>query len=350
MSTAAWVLTGQNGIDSLEFVADFPIPAVKEDEVLVKICAASLNYRELLVSKGGPGLALGKDRIVPGSDGAGIVQAVGSKVTGFSVGDRVCTHLTYKLPAEQQPRFLDISAGIGNGQDGTLRESGVFHQSSLVQMPANLTFLEAATLSCSGLTAWNALFGLPGRGAAPGTTVLVQGTGGVSIAALQLAAAAGATVIATTSTAAKAARLQALGAAHVLNYRETADWGAQAKALTPGARGVDIVVDMGGMSTLGQSIKAVCTDGLIVTTGILGPVPEGEAPPSLLDPLFNSFIARGFFLGSRAQFDEMNRFIEQHDIKPILDEKIFDIASVKDAYLYLKDWKHFSKIGIKFSD
>lgn len=131
-------------------------------------------------------MTLGKKDPVPGSDGAGIVEGVGSKVTSFRVGDKVCTHLTCGLSETALPSFGDISAGLGQNVDGTLREHGVFHETSLVRMPTNLNFLEAATLTCSGLTAWNALFGIESRSPKPGDTVLIQGTGGVSIAALQV--------------------------------------------------------------------------------------------------------------------------------------------------------------------
>lgn len=138
------------------------------------------------VTKGAPGLALGKSNLVPGSDGAGIVAAVGSRVMALQVGDRVCTHMTYGLSPTDLPSLADIHAGLGNTLDGTMRQWGIFHESSLVKMPATLSYLEAATLTCSGLTAWNALFGLPGVLPTVGDTVLIQGTGGVSIAALQV--------------------------------------------------------------------------------------------------------------------------------------------------------------------
>lgn len=204
--TAAWVLREQKGVDGLEFVQDLPILAIREDEVLLKIYAASLNYRDVVIvkviclyvmiippseiqaelSQGALGLPSSKADLVPGSDGAGIVQAVGANVKDFAVGDRVCTHLTCGLTEDELPGFTDISSGLGHTLDGTLRQFGVFHKTSLVKMPSNLNFLEAATLTCSGLTAWNALFGLEGKAPLAGSTVLVQGTGGVSIAALQV--------------------------------------------------------------------------------------------------------------------------------------------------------------------
>lgn len=153
-------------------------------------------------------------------------------------------------------------------------------------------------------------------------------------------------MIATTSTERKANKLKSLGARHVVNYRENPDWGKHVKALTPDGKGADIVVDVGGASTLQQSLKAVRRDGLIAATGVLGDAPDGRVP-TLLDCIFSYCTVRGFFLGSRKQFSDMNRFIETHDIKPVLDQKIFDMASAKEAYTFLKEQKHFSKIGIK---
>ncbi|KAK4942899.1 hypothetical protein LTR10_017475 [Elasticomyces elasticus] len=323
---AAWVLNSQIGVDGLAFFERLPELPIKEDEVLVKIHAASLNYRDLMIAKGGPGLALGKKFLVPGSDGAGVVEAVGSKVASFSVRQRVCTHLTCGLAETDLPGFEDVGAGLGQTVDGTLRSYGVFHETSLV--------------------AWNALFGLESKSPRAGDTIVVQGTGGVSIAALQLSLAAGATVIATTSTDDKANKLKTLGVHHVINYRETPDWGERVKALTPNGKGADIVVDVGGAATLQQSLKAVRRDGLIAATGVLGEAPDSRIP-TLLDCIFSYCTVRGIFLGSRKQFVEMNRFVETHDIKPVLDQKIFDMRSVPKAYTYLGEQKHFSKIGIR---
>lgn len=154
-------------------------------------------------------------------------------------------------------------------------------------------------------------------------------------------------MIATTSNDEKATRLKDLGAHHVINYRKQPDWGEKAKALTKDGKGVDLVVDVGGASTLQQSLKAVCVNGLISATGVLGDGSDGKVP-TIIDCIFSCCTARGLFLGSRRQFNEMNRFIETHDIKPTLDSKIFDMASVKEAYTFLMEQKHFSKIGISF--
>ncbi|KEF63055.1 uncharacterized protein A1O9_01031 [Exophiala aquamarina CBS 119918] len=342
--TAAWVLNSRDGIQHLEYIEHLHLPALEEDQILVKIHAASLNYRDLMIAKGGPRLVVGKKNLVGGSDGSGVVEAVGSSVVTYSVGDHVCTHLACGLSETDVPLFQDICHGLGQNVDGTLCQFAIFRESSLVKIPGNLNFQEAATLTCSGLTAWNALFGLEGKAPKPGDIVLVQGTGGLSIAALQFSLAAGATVIATTRTQEKADKLKSLGAHHVINYQETPDWGAYAKSLTVDGKGAHIVVDVGGASTLSESLKAIRVDGMVAVTGILG---ASADVPTLLDCRYASCVVRGFFLGSRKQFGDMNKFIERHDIKPILDQRTFDMASVKDAYTYMTEQRHFSKVSIR---
>ncbi|CAG7923299.1 unnamed protein product [Penicillium olsonii] len=343
--TSAWVLNDQHGIDSLQLVGDHPIRTLKDDEVLVKINAASLNYRDIVIAKGEPQLPFFTPGVTPGSDGAGTVEAVGSKVRSFKAGDRVCTHLISQLPSSEAPGFSNINTGLGQHLDGTLRNHGIFHESALVPMP-DLSFLEACTLTCSGLTAWNALFGLSDHAPGKGSTVLVQGTGGVSIAALQFALAAGATVIATTSSEVKAERLRSLGAHHVINYRTSHAWGDVAKSLTAESNGVDIVVDVGGLSTLPQSFKAVRKNGVIAVTGLLGQAEDQAAIPSIMDCLMNVCTARGILLGTRDQFHDMNRFITEKGIRPVVDDKVFGFQETKEAYEYLQQQKHFSKVCI----
>lgn len=204
-TNSAWTLNEQNGIDSLT-PTDIHIPDLGDFDVQVKIHAASLNYRDIVLAKASPFRTLSRycicihplttdqgsiplpfrPGVIPGSDGAGIVEAVGSKVTGFRPGDRVCTHLTSQLPSSKPASMADICAGLGQQLDGTLRTHGVFHETALVPMPPSLDFLQASTLTCSGLTAWNALFGIGALRPKKGNYVLVQGTGGVSIAALQV--------------------------------------------------------------------------------------------------------------------------------------------------------------------
>ncbi|KAF2996150.1 hypothetical protein E8E14_000463 [Neopestalotiopsis sp. 37M] len=286
-----------------------------------------------------------KSPIVPGSDGAGVVIETGRDVTQFKPGDKVVTHLAVHLPDDALPTMEDIANGLGHLTDGTLRRLGVFHHSALVQMPPNLSFAEAATLTCSGLTAWNALMGHPGGPVRSGDYVVVQGTGGVSVAALQIAVAAGATVIATTSSDAKAARLRALGASHVVNYRETPAWGQIVRSLTPGGRGADFVVEIGGPSTLAQSIAATRTNGVVAVTGASGGW-EGSAP-NMMEVLRSVIILRGILLGSRQMMREFSEFVHEKGLKPALDDVTFDFKDVKAAYARLERQEHFSKVVIK---
>ena len=243
-----------------------------------------------------------KEDVVPGSDGAGEVLAIGSRVTRFQKGDKVLTlfnqgHLAGSLTPKTK------ATGLGGMLDGTLRQHGVFFEEGLVAMPSSLNWLEASTLTCAALTAWNALYGL--KPLQPGQVVLTQGTGGVSIFALQFAKAAGATVIATTSSASKAAKLKELGADHVINYKEISEWGEKAKELTLNGEGVDHVIELGGPMTLAESIKAVKIDGVISIIGFLAQGKPGQEAPNWLETLARTFTARGVFVGSRLQFEEM---------------------------------------------
>jgi len=281
--------------------------------------------------------------VVPCSDGAGEIVSVGPRVTTFQPGDKVCTlfnqgHLSGSLNSQS------IQTGLGGVINGTLREYGIFEDSGLVKMPENLNFNQAATLSCAALTAWNALYGgiSPLK---PGDTVLTQGTGGVSIFAVQFAVAAGANVIATTSSDDKGKTLKKLGAHHVINYKTDKNWGETAKKLSPGGEGVTHVVEVGGPGTMQQSFNAVKIDGTITVIGFLGGV-DTSGGPSPLDALTNICNIRGVLVGSRAQFEDMNRAIEASDIKPVVDGEVFSFEKAKDAYQYQWDQKHFGKVVI----
>lgn len=210
-------------------------------------------------------------------------------------------------------------------------------------MPPSLTYLEASTLSCAALTAWNALYGL--KPLVPGDVVLTQGTGGVSIFAVQFAKAAGATVIATTSSAEKAKVLEGLGADHVLNYKETSDWGVKAKSLTPNNEGVTHILEVGGPVTMAQSLKAIKIDGVISIIGFLGGVDQKQ--PGFLDCLMHICTVRGILVGNRVQFEDMNRAIEANKIKPVVDKKVFSLDQAKEAYQYMWEQKHFGKLAIQ---
>jgi NADPH:quinone reductase-like Zn-dependent oxidoreductase len=215
-------------------------------------------------------------------------------------------------------------------------------------MPSNLNFLEASTLTCAALTAWNALYGLETRALKPGQWVLTQGTGGVSIFALQFAKAAGAKVIATTNSKEKAETLKKLGADHVINYKETPNWGEEAAKLTPGGAGVQHVVEVGGPNTMAQSLKAVGIDGVISIIGFIGGFSKEQ--PTFLDCLSNICTVRGILVGSRLQMEDMCAAIEANDIKPVVDGKVFGLSELKEAYQYMWDQKHFGKLTIKIAE
>jgi len=278
--------------------------------------------------------------VVPGSDGAGEVIFAGKRVTRFSKGDRVMTLFNQgHLAGSLTPKTA--GTGVGGMIDGVLARHGVFDENGLVPIPTSLSYTEASTLPCAALTAWNALYGL--KPLMPGDYVLTQGTGGVSIFAIQFALAAGAVVIATTSSKEKVETLKKLGAHHVINYKETPEWGVEAKKIA--GEGVDHIVEVGGAKTMAQSLKAVKIDGVISIIGFVsGDADEKE--PSFLEALNNICTARGVFVGSRQQFEEMNKCIEANKIKPVVDKKSFKLEELKEAFQYQWDQKHFGKLTI----
>ncbi|KAI2606788.1 NAD(P)-binding protein [Hypoxylon sp. NC1633] len=341
-STKQWLVAGTDkGFDGLELV-EVPIPKVGDQEVLVKLFAASLNYRDLIITKGQYPFPL-RFPVVPASDGSGEVVEVGSKVSKWKKGDRVVT--LFNQGHQYGPvDLISAGTGLGGALNGTLRQFAILNENGLVRTPKNLTHLEASTLSCAALTSWNALYGL--KPLKPGETVLVQGSGGVSVFGLQLAKAAGAVVIATTSSKDKEEKLKQLGADHVINYKEDLNWGESAKKLTTGGAGVDHVIEVGGVGTLGQSLKAIKIEGVISIIGFLG---GGDTQPTILECLTNICTARGVFVGSRAMMEDMVAAIEAADIKPVIDQAVFDFEKTKEAYQYMWDKKHFGKVVIKIA-
>ncbi|KXJ94395.1 hypothetical protein Micbo1qcDRAFT_43895 [Microdochium bolleyi] len=366
--TGRWKLVSQNGIDEgLQFDASYSPPTeanLGPEDVLVDVYAASLNYRDVAVAKAGV-VAMPlpiTPNVTPGSDGAGKIVALGSAVARLcpalavsSQGQDVVMHLAPHTGSDDaaMPGFEDIGSGLGQSQHGTLTRRGVFHYTALLPKPAGISYEAAASLTCSGLTAWNALMGVQGKRVKKGDWVLVQGTGGVSIAALQIAKAAGANVVATTSSPSKAAQLRALGATHVINYRETPDWGSAARQHTPndGKQGFDHVVDVGGALTAPQSIKAVRRDGVVTMAGLLGGT-GGEGAPEpveIMAALWNICTVRGVLLGSRGMFRELLDFVAEHKINMALDDEAewFAFEQVKEAYGRLSRQEHFAKVVIK---
>ena len=238
--------------------------------------------------------------------------------------------------------------GLGGAVDGTLRQHGIFEEKGLVKMPESLNFKQASTLPCAALTAWNGLYGIDSKSLKPGDWILTQGTGGVSIFALQFAKAAGARVIATTSSASKADTLRALGADHVINYKTDPEWGATAKSLTPGGLGVNQILEVGGPKTMAQSLKAIRPEGVISIIGFLGGMAKDQ--PSFLECLNNICTVRGVLVGSRQQFEQMNSAIDANGITPMVDDKVFAFEDLKEAYQYMWDQKHFGKLTVRVDD
>jgi NADPH:quinone reductase-like Zn-dependent oxidoreductase len=318
--------------------AELADPSPGPGQVLVRVRAVSLNFRDLLMSRGtyNPKLKL---PMVPCSDGAGEVVGVGPGVTRFKSGDRVVA-IFMTAWVDGPPDDEKGRSALGGGGVGMLAELVVLPEHALLPVPSHLTLEEAATLPCAGVTAWNALFA--SGEVKPGDTVLVQGTGGVSLFALQLARAAGARVIATSSSDQKLARALELGAAAGINYKTTPDWDKRARELT-GGQGVDQIVEVGGAGTLPRSMRAVRMGGYIALIGILSGVSAEVNPMPIL---MKSIRVQGIFVGSRAMFEAMNRAITINNLRPVID-RVFEFEQVPQALKYLESGAHFGKIVVK---
>jgi NADPH:quinone reductase-like Zn-dependent oxidoreductase len=316
---------------------DRPVPGPRE--VLVRVRASALNYRELMILRGNYPLPIRPD-VIPLSDGAGSVVVVGSDVTRVKVGDRVAGAIF--------PHWIDgpfgweYAAQLGGSLDGMLTEYALLSEEALVHIPDHLSFEEAAALPCAAVTAWNALTG--GRPLQAGDTVLTLGSGGVSLFALQFAKLFGARVIATTSSEEKAQRLKALGADSVINYRRIPDWHEAVRELT-GGRGVDYVVEVGGAGTLEKSIKSIAASGQI---SLVGGLAKDASAIDINVLRSNVFTLRYIAVGSRAQFIAMNRAISVSRLKPVID-RVFPFDDVRAAYCYYEDGQYFGKVIISQS-
>lgn len=331
-------LTGGVGLDHLR-VMDAPAPAPGPSEVLVRMRAVSLNYRDWLMVNGVYGRAT-PDPMTPFSDGCGFVESVGEKVTRFKVGDRVAT-MFFQSWISGPPTPRALASALGAPIPGAGRELAAFHEDGLSKVPDFLTDQQVSTLPCAALTAWRALF--EDARLRPGDTVLLQGTGGVSIFGLQFAKAAGLRAIVTSSQAEKLERAAALGADHGINYRETQDWGAAARAWT-GGRGVDFVMEVGGAGTLTQSLQAITLSGHIAIIGVLG----GAAEPLQIGQMIGTGAKlQGVMVGSRAMFEAMCRAIETHRIAPVVD-KVFPFEEAAAAFQAMRAGAHFGKIVLEF--
>jgi NADPH:quinone reductase-like Zn-dependent oxidoreductase len=331
----SWQLNkGATSLDDMILVArEKPQPG--PGEVLIRVRACSLNYRDSLIPKGQyMGGAIDRNT-TPLSDGAGEVEAIGAGVTKVKVGDRVAGTF-FQGWDSGIPRGIFPALGAPPAK-GMLSEYVTLAETGVVPLAASLSFEEAATLPCAGVTAWNALMeGFPP--VKPGAWVAVLGTGGVSLIALQIAKAAGARVIATSSSDEKLERVKALGADAVVNYRTTPEWGVEAARITGG---VDHVVEVGGQGTLAQSMQAIGFNGEIAIIGVLSR--EGNVTPR--DMMFKAGRMRGIFVGSAAMARSLNTAIDANGIKPVVD-KIFSFDDAKAAYAYHASPALFGKVVI----
>lgn len=332
-----WVLHNMdNGMDSLA-LEEAPLPTLGQFDALVRFHALSLNYRDILLASGKYPRSR-KFGVVQGSDGAGEVVATGGGVQEFKVGDKVATnffqsHLSGRFNAAKG------QTDLGGHVDGAFRDYGVFPAHGLVKIPSSLSYREAATLPCAALTAWTCLFSDTDEHVQPGDTVLTQGTGGVSLFALQFAIAAGANVIATISSSEKANMLKRMGAMHVINYREIEDWGVKTREISSEQNGADIIVDIGGAATGAQCLKAVrAGNGQVCLVGHRTGC-AGDGLPSIWDVRQAAAKVRSIFVGSRQQFENMNKATDAWKIKPVVDKRVFKFEEMKDAYNYLVRFK-----------
>ena len=332
----AWEIRGGFGLENL-VRTERPDPEPGTGEVLVEVKATSLNFRDWMMLKGeyNPRQPL---PLVPLSDGAGVVRGVGPKVRRFKVGDRVTAIFAQRWMGGEVTRD-SIRSSMGGPLDGMLSQYRALSEEGLVATPAHLSDEEAATLPCAAVTAWSAFAQRPLK---PGETVLVQGTGGVALFALQFAKLAGARVLLISSSDAKLERAQRLGADAVLNYRTTPEWGQWAREET-GGEGVHHVVEVGGAGTLKQSLRAVRINGQVSVIGVLG----GSATETSLIPiLMQNVRLQGVVVGSREDFEAMARARTLHGLHPVLD-RTFDFEDVPAAFAHLASGAHFGKVCIR---
>jgi NADPH:quinone reductase-like Zn-dependent oxidoreductase len=333
----AWEVQNTFGIDNLKQV-EKPEPKPGPQQALVKLKAWSLNYRDLMMVKGQYN-PKARFPFTPLSDGAGEVAAVGEGVTRVKPGDRVAACF---MPGWIEGELSEAKAktALGGGGPGMLAEYVVLPEDGLVKVPAHLSEEEAATLPCAAVTAWNAL--VASGGIKAGDAVLVQGTGGVSLFALQFARLHGCRVIATSSSNDKLARAKKLGASDGINYKDTPEWEDKVRELTGGV-GVDHIVEVGGAGTLGKSLKAVRVGGAISLIGVLA---GAGAQVNPLPILMKNVRVQGIYVGSRAMFEAMNRAIAQAELRPVVD-RTFAFGDVPAALRHMESAAHFGKICIR---
>jgi NADPH:quinone reductase-like Zn-dependent oxidoreductase len=324
---------------------DHIVPGTRPDpgppgagQVSIRFEAASLNYRDLVMAAHGYG-RMGSLPFIPLSDGAGRVIATGAGVTRCQVGDLVCPiFLQGWISGPLRETYRGST--MGGDIDGVMRDAAVFPEAALVKAPRDWTALQAATLPCAAVTAWNAVIC---NGTKPGDAVVTQGTGGVSLFALQFAKLAGATVVITSSSDDKLARARAMGADIAINYRAHPEWARLVRERL--GRGADLVIDVGGAATLDQAIRATRTNGTVALIGVIG---GGTAKLELGRVVTQAIRLVAATCGSREMFEDMVRAIETHRPIPAIDDRVFGFAEVAEALRTLKEGKHFGKISIAF--
>jgi NADPH:quinone reductase-like Zn-dependent oxidoreductase len=332
-------IEGAFGVENLKF-AERPDPTPGAGEIVVRMKAVSLNYRDWITVSGRYGGAY-KLPLVPFSDGAGVVERVGAGVTRIKAGDRVTSNFFGATWIAGPPMPHKMAGVLGGPNDGCAQELMLLPADAVTKTPEHMSDVEAACLPCAGLTAWRAL--VVDGALKAGDVALMQGTGGVSIFALQMAKFMGLTTIITSSSDEKLARCKALGADHGINYKTTPEWGAEARKLT-GGRGVDLVVEVGGSNTMLESMKAVRLQGHIAIVGIVSGFGEqlGALPGMLIG---NSARVQGLSVGSRENFEDMNRALIQHKSRPIV-ETVYPWTKAQEAFADMQAGKHFGKIAL----
>lgn len=336
MKSKAIRLKSPGGFENVELTTE-EIEQPTEHQVLVNWRASSLNYHDYLVVNGAIPVAEGR---IPMSDGAGEIVSIGDAVTKWKVGDKVLS-LFYRDWLEGKPTPLQTTFISGESSDGFLTEYGLESEETLTRMPNHLSFTEAATLPCAAVTAWNALM-VKGN-LQRGESVLIEGTGGLSIFAMQIALAVGAKVYATSSSTEKAQQLLELGVEAVINYKTEPKWGRKIYELSNG--GVDHVIDVGGGTTMNGSIDAAKMGGHICSIGILGNGRTGEITFSKF--FFKHLKMSGIAVGSREMQQDLVEFMEQHQIKPVIS-KVFAFDELAAAFHYQESGQHFGKIALEY--
>ena len=325
------------GIDNLALI-DAPEPEPSAGEVAIAVHAVSLNYRDLMMVTGkyNPRLQLPR---IPLSDGAGVVAAIGEGVTRFKVGDRVAGIFMQNW-LDGPPSAAKQKGALGGDIDGMMAQTVVLPERGLVHLPEQLSFEQAATLPCATVTAWNAV--VTSAHTQPGDTVLIQGTGGVSIAALQFAKAAGARVLGTSSSEKKLERARGLGLDAGVNYRQQPEWAKWVLEQTDGL-GADLVVEVGGAGTFAQSLQAARVGGTIAQIGVLSQSDEPLAVPVILRKQLR---IQGIFVGSQTDFERMNEAVRLLRIEPVVD-RVFPLEEAKEAFRQMEQAAHFGKLVVR---